>query len=247
MGILQDSISSHGAVVRHSYGFANPNALGMAMTILCMELIYVYGKYKVNRIIIIALTIAMLANYITDSRTSFFAIIIYIVLYKLYTIMPLLFENKLSNYLIKSCPLIIAVVITYLVKILHTVKGQNINDLLSNRIDLIEMFHKHFGIKWFGSHISAMEISLDSGYAYSLIGLGIVFSLMFLISYIKLLDILLRHKEYPLALIFISFAISAIGEKLWIYVDYNILMMTMIFLIYEKKYVNFLFSNHTTT
>ena len=241
IGLLTDVVGTRGDIVcRHSYGFSNPNALAMAVTILCFEFLYVYGHKKLKLKMCIVAIIMAIVSSVTDSRTCLFAVIIYMVLLLINSYIPLVTHNKFFLKAIQLTPFFLTLAIVYMIQsyILAPYSHESMlyDDLLSGRLYIASVYATLTSPSLLGNDISVLyDRTLDIAYASLLLSSGVVILILFLISYYILIKKLFLSGNFRLLLIYFCFCLMGIGEKLWLYVDYNLLILAFGMLLFQDK------------
>ena len=243
IGLLPDVTGARGeATIRHSFGFTNPNALALAVSIFCMEFMYVYNKKHIKTKCVFIFIVMFIATSVTDSRTSLYSVIFFMLLFLVNSYMPKLLQNKLFLRGVQFSPIILSFLIVYMIQEYSNNPFSNTSimydELLSGRIDIAAAYYKIFEPTLFGNDLSLnpyIDRSVDNFYVTLFLSSGIIVSIFFFIAYWRLIDKLYKLREMNLIFIFLSFTIMGISEKLWFFVDYNLLMMAFGMLLYSDK------------
>lgn len=213
--------------IKYDLGFSSPNTLGMNVFIMCLEMIYL-GRNKEKKLwILIASVILMfLVNIFTNSRTAIVAYAIFVILVFLCNHRKTIFDKKLVKRLIIFSPVIITIMVTalYFFLIQNPSIKQVVDQYSSGRFTNARIFIDRFPIALFGNDISILNQTCDVSIVYVLYSFGIVGALVYLVGFVKLLRCLYDRKNILLAIVFVCFLIYGVGEKLWLYSDYNIFM-----------------------
>lgn len=243
IGILQDVTGARGeTTVRHSFGFTNPNALALAVSIFCMEFMYVYNEKRLKLKCLFIFLVMYFVTSATDSRTSLYSVVFFMTLFLSNKFFPALIQNKFFLRSAQLAPIILSVMIIYMVQSYIDNPTSNMSimydELLSGRLDIAAVYSKLFDPALFGNNISAnafTDRSIDNFYITLFLSSGIIVSIWFFVSYWIVLQRLYKAGEMNLIFIFLSFTIIGISEKLWFFVDYNILMMAFGALLLKNK------------
>lgn len=243
LGILQDVTGARGEdTIRHSFGFTNPNALALAVSIFCMEFMYVYHRNHLKVKCLFVTLIMFITTSVTDSRTSLYTFVIFMALFFTNKLIPSLVRNKLFLITTQLTPILLSVLIIYMVNsYIDNPSSQTsimYNTLLSGRLDISAAYWKVFQPALFGNFVTGNGIidrSIDNFYVTLFISSGIIVALWFFVSYWILIKKLYNKGDMNLIFIFLCFTIMGISEKLWFFVDYNILMMAFGVLLYSNK------------
>lgn len=239
-GLLVDATFGRGdEAYRHSFGFSNPNTLSIAAFIMCMEFLYIYGnRHRLFKIALV-LAIVIIINHYTDSRTSLYAFIVFILLVRLYQVSPRLFMTNKVKRLIQFTPLAFALITLLLARSFMNDPMSDVaneyNDLTSGRIKIISIFATKYSPSFFGNDISPIDISLDNAYAYMWLCQGIVITILFFIGYWLVIERRFRQGDIMLVLILFSLATMGLAERLWTAIDYNLLMITFGVLFFRNE------------
>ena len=214
-------------IVKYSLGFSSPNTLGMDVFIMCLEMVYLVGDKKKGLLVLIASAVFMISiNIFTSSRTAIIAYIIFVLLVLLYRCRKKFFDKKLVRKMIVFSPLIITIVVTvfYFFLLNNPSIKQVVDQYTSGRFTNARIFIDRFPISLFGNDISILNQTCDISVVYILYSFGIIGASVYLIGFTKLLKFLYEKKEILLAIVFVGLFVYGIGEKLWLYPDYNIFM-----------------------
>lgn len=238
--IAPDNQSFVDGAIRHSLGFNNCNQFGMYIFIMIAEMIYL-NNAKLNFKIIPAIAILLLLEETTSgSRTVFAATLLLAAIIILNKINQKILNHKIIRTLIIMLPVIL-LLITLIATQLYA-EGvawmQQLDIILSGRLRIIDKFLDIYEIRLLGNDISATKITLDNLYAYSVISLGIIPTLAIIISYIGLQKRLYIKNERLLIIILTTFMIYGLSERLWLYPEYNAIVLIIKEFIYEKTTSN---------
>lgn len=172
IGILQDVTGARGeTTIRHSFGFTNPNALALAVSIFCMEFMYVYNKNYIKTKCVFIFIVMFIATSVTDSRTSLYSVVFFMILFLVNTYMPILVQNKFFLRGVQFAPILLSVMIIYMVQAYSENPSSNTSvmydELLSGRLDIAAAYYKLFEPALFGNDLSAnsfIDRSVDNFY-----------------------------------------------------------------------------------
>lgn len=236
VGIAPDKIFAFGDTIRHSFGFTNPNTLGMYFLIICFDLLYLNkDKNSLKKTMLIS-GIIILVNYLSGSRTVTLILLILIIFIWIIRKKEQVFEIHFLKAFITNSALIFAI-LTFIFSYLYKYENDmaiNLNNLLSNRLENILYCSANIVPSLFGSNISILERTLDSSYAYSLYGYGIILSIVLILMFRKLFKVLYKEKDYLLITIMFLFLVYGLSERLWLCIDYNIFMLVFYKVLYSK-------------
>lgn len=236
-GIAPDVQAYYGGTYRHSLGFTNPNALGMAVLILCLEILYLSDfKLNVGRLLIIC-ALFVFSDYFAGSRTTSAIIVLAIAMAWLYHRAPHVFRRRALRVPIFYGILLFAAFMFVAMFLFATGNpwARELNRSLSNRLYNMAFYAKVIPYSLFGRNITPYHLALDNAYGYAWFGLGAVAFALYMFSFIRLQRSLYRQNDIPLAIVMFCFAVYGMSERLWMNVDYNMLMMAFGKLLYEKR------------
>lgn len=236
-GIAPDAISyfPERGITRHSYGFQNSNHLGLLLTIVVLEYLYLKNmRITLWRGGIQILAIIIFSDYVSGSRTAEAVAMIALILAILNTIFPDVWYSSAAEKVMSwSFPFFS--MITAATAFLFSSGNpavKLIDQAMSGRIALIVKHYAYAGFSLFGTDISNVGRTLDSLYAYLWIGLGTVSFCAVLVAYILLVKRSLAMQCAPLALTLFCFSVYGLSERLWMNIDYNIMMLAFRELLY---------------
>ena len=235
-GIAPDVISVEYGVIRHSMGFTNPNTFGLACTILCYEWMYFNNMKMSLKLIVPVLPVLYITSVVAGSTTSVIVIVIGLILSTINKFRTSIFQSLEFSRIVRLSPLIFIITVFMLTNFYDSGNSflYGMNDFLSNRLFNISYHLGLSGISLFGSDISVNNLTLDTYYAYLLIGQGIINTIFYIIAYYLLARTLFEKHEYSLQIILFCFLIYGLSERLWASVDYNILMLMFTYLLYHN-------------
>ena len=152
------------------------------------------------------------------------AFIIYAALVILNKYREKVFRAKIVRHVITLSPIIIFVGVLCFFSYLQTNDSlrQIVDSYSSGRYTNARIYIENFPVRLFGNDITTTGITCDVYAIYLLYSLGIVGTIIYLIGFTRLIKYLYKRDNIPLILIFVTLFIYGIGEKLWIYPDYNI-------------------------
>lgn len=239
LGFLVDELGGRGKdLYRHSLGFSNPNTLSIAVMLMCMEFLYVYGETWQRLKMIVIMSIVLIINTFTDSRTSLFSFLLFIIMLRIHHYHPNFVRSLTFKRLVQIAPLVFSILTLLLVTAMMNGSSEGVREydkLSSGRIGIVALFALRFSPSLFGNNISSIDITLDNAYAYMWLSLGIIVVILYYIAYWILIDRLYKKEEYVLVIIFFSLAVMGMTERLWQLVDYDILMITFGLLLYDER------------
>lgn len=237
VGIAPDQIVMRDNIVRHSLGFANPNILGIVLSIYLFEFLYLQNLKLTIWTVFWFLSVVGFIYYITDSRSAILINLVLILLSWIYNFKPLLYKKTLTKKIFIYSFLIFALC-TFLAFNLYKL-GDNfaiiLNKLLSNRVERIYIFEKAFGFSLLGQNISSLDMSLDNLYAYIFFSFGFIAFLVCLILSVSLMKKLYALDDIPLIIMWVVFFLYGLSERIFILAEYNVFMLTFSYLLYSNK------------
>lgn len=231
-GIATDEVFFYNGIARHSLGFTNPNALGVAVYIVACDIVYLAGN-KINfKHISVLVIIALWLYYIARSRTAVTAIALLIILSIFYKLFPRIFHTKSVKALFICSPLVFTIMTYLCVKGLDSghQAAQLINVIMSNRGKAVLTATRMLKPTLLGQPIGqTLEHSLDNAYGFIWYDLGILISLLMLYATIKGMIRYFKTNNIMLCIIMFVFLAYGLSEHLWLFVDYNIFMLAWCF------------------
>lgn len=228
IGLATDNVFYYNGFARHSLGFTNPNALGVAVYILVCDIIFVVGnEIKIKHVIIITLIAGWLYS-VARCRTSVFAILLLVLLIILYKLFPRIYKTKIMKILFIIAPFALSF-LTYIgVKGLinnHPV-ALALDQLMTTRLSAVATFAVRLKPSFFGQPIGeTVALSMDNAYGFALYDLGILISIILLCLTVRAFNKYFRTQNIMLCIIMLSFIYYGLSEHLWLFVDYNIFML----------------------
>lgn len=206
---------------RYSFYLNHPNMYaGLVLWLSAMVLYLKYDTINIKYYMII-IGINILTYILTDSRTSFLAFVLLMILY--YVSKVIKGENKFLNVIIKYLPLLLGIIMISfsLFYKLNINIINKLNDLFSQRIFLLSAAIDKYGfsifpreidltekIKWISG--ARRELYIDSIYARSLIKYGIGYLIYLFYILTNLINKKTTNRELPFVALF---AIIGMMEK----------------------------------
>ncbi len=232
LGIAVDVVMTYNGIVRHSLGFTNPNALGIATFVLACDIFYVF-KMRMNwkRVLIIAgLSYWLFA--VARCRTAVYAIIALLIAAIIYTLYPRIFKNGFTKSVFYVTPIALALLTLIAVNayINNAAWAISVNDMMTGRIKAVANFARVLSPKLWGQPIGeTINHSLDNTYGFVWLDLGIIVFFLFIFAYFRLIKKNYQYDNIPLCIIFFVFMVYGLSEHLWINIDYNIFMLALFY------------------
>ena len=236
MGLAQDAViidAERG--VRHSLGFSNANQLGMSVLVISLELLYL-RKFKLKLATgLLLLGIVSILDFISGSRSATLLIYIAISVALVNTFWSRGITQ--SNTLFRASQLAgPALFILTMITLVSYQKGDpwalELNELLTNRIQIIDFFSTKYDPSLFGRNIAESGVSFDVLYAYLIFGYGLLIGIGYLVSLPLLIKRLHVRHEHGLVIVFLLLSIYGLSERLWLCVEYDAFMLAFSLLLY---------------
>lgn len=184
----------------------------------------------------------------TDTKTAYGLTIIAVVMWFLVTKLEKNIKiSRLGAILISVFPIFLMVLILYLS--FNSYKFNDINNLLSNRLDLGKQGINIFGIKLFGQpyfdvttgllhQLNGYYFTVDSALLRYLLHFGIISTVIMLALYQQLIWNLLKRKLYVRSAVIIIIFISAFSDPWFLNLSFNIFWITLNFLFIDFDFRN---------
>lgn len=239
IGIAPDVVAVYtDGTERHSYGFQNSNNIGLTLAIVLFEFLYLSGmKLKFSRYVFVGVIVAISA-YVSGGRTAW---IMYFVAIGFAIV---------NTYFADFCRLkIVEIIMTWSSIVFATLTAVGamlyrggsdfarlLNVMTSGRIGNIVYYSGLIKPNLFGNDLSAGNRTLDSLYAYLWLSLGVVAFALYMWSFIMLIKTAYRKRNVSGAIILFCFALYGLSERLWMSIDYNIMMLMYRELLYHDVF-----------
>ena len=228
IGFANDEVFYYNGIARHSLGFKNPNALGVAIYILVCDIIFMSGnKIKVKHLIVIILIAGWLYS-VARCRTAVYAILMLVILVILYKLFPNIYKVKFTKILFISVPFVLSYITYISVKglINYHPAALELDKLLSTRLSAVATFVVRLKPTIFGQPIGeTVAVSMDNAYGFVLYDLGILIAIILLLLTVKAFLKYFKTQNIMLCIIMLSFICYGLSEHLWLFIDYNIFML----------------------
>ena len=229
-GLAPDAQSWYAGDLRHSMGFKNANHHGMALAILCIEILYLFHmKFNLFGAASTAL-ILVYESMTSKSRTSEIIILFVLFLMLLNTLIPTFINSKPIRSLLILAPILFALLTSVFVFLY--IGNLNIaavvDKLLSGRIRLAATYFQVAPISLFGIIARRQTVLLDNAYAFLWIATGIVGFSLYIILLTRTIKNAIHKQDIPLALVFCCFSLYGLSERLWLAVDYNAFVLALV-------------------
>lgn len=253
LNVIPDWIYYRGDIVRHSLGFSYPTDCISFYLIIVLMYVYV-KKEKITIIEVLSLeTLNIFLYKYTDGRTSFLlitAILIIVIISKVKFIYNPLSKSillKISKIVSYCLPIFLFILYNFLtfMFIRNDNVAQKINIALTDRLQLTGSAYLNYGIPLFGDEIKwngwggygyrdKINITefkynfVDSSYAKLIFDIGIIPTLMIIVSYTIILVKNYKEKNYWLLLILLFILIWSFIEPRLIDITKNPLVLVLI-------------------
>lgn len=250
LGFIENVTLMRGNVERFSLGFSHPNQLGLRVFQLIACHCYVHrDRLRTQNYLYILLTILFLIR-IPNSKTAYIVTSVFLCMLLLYEFikthrpeyMKLYEKGILFGYV---CLNIFSIFFSYIdVKKFFILA--KIDSWMSSRFSLCHKVWLLYGVPILGQKVYVTEderrqagvqsrIWLDNAYVNILLRYGILFFLIFSISYFCLLKIVVLQKQYMLAIILFLYALYGVMENGIYMISHNIFLITFSILLYRKS------------
>lgn len=239
LGVAPNVVADYpDGTVRYSWGFQNTNHLALAIFIGCLELLYLWRMQVNGKRIFFILALMIFSDIASGSRTANLIGAMTLLCSILYTISPSIWTNRVIYFLVKFAVWFLAGLTAILT--IQFENGENwalkVDSLLSGRLKNIQFFHQKFGVTLWGNDLSTGGRTLDSIYGFLLLGLGVVGFLVFCIAITKLITVIYKKGDPSFGIVLLCLLIYGLSERLWMAVDYNILMIAFRELFYHDVF-----------
>lgn len=225
-----------GSIKRYTLGFSHPNIAGFYLFLLAVEYIYINRKKMKFQNYIFPIIMAVLIQVLTNSRTSFLALI-FVILAVLYinNSNNRLFNSKVFKFFGSNLFIILSLII-YIVVYLYNSGNElaiNLNELLSNRIFYYTNFINKYQIKLFGNSFDTYI--LDNSYLHLLLRFGLVTYIFYYLIFSKKIKDAFLKKDYTLVIIFIVMLFFGLMENSIYKSTFNIFLLSFSEIIFFKN------------
>lgn len=217
-------ISSVTKIGELSLWYFHHNTLGIVTTIMGLELLYVCRK-KTRFLAYLICIVILFFNYkIFNSRASFIALLITLVLFVIYRIFNKIFTNVVSRFILRNSFIFLLAISFILVYIYanNLEYGETLNNLFSSRLYLSQYYLDLYGTSAFGKPIisgaytiyidGVMYYTLDMGYVMSIVKYGFIGTFLIFILYNRTIKKLEEQNKYELILAITGMLIHGLME-----------------------------------
>ncbi|MCM1157444.1 MAG: hypothetical protein NC300_04035 [Bacteroidales bacterium] len=251
-GIIKTDITTVNRVVdgsvkeisKNSLGFLRPNATYRSFFILV--LLYYYLKYYSLKIVdfVVTILLASFFFYETECRTGFFCTVIFVVLVVLFKYLKL-HTNKVICEVVPFVPIAVFA-FSFVSASRYTGSSllwRAINELLSNRLHMANVYLKMYRPKMFGQYLlSTADIQeylvLDNGYLQMLLGYGVIVTILFLVSTFLVLKKMIRNGYIIEMILILIFCLYGFSEALLLDSAMNFSLMFYSSLLFKDSVYN---------
>lgn len=240
LGISTDFTAFYNGHTIHSIGFSNPNILGLHTFLLCTELLYIYRNKISASIIGITILLMSWSYYYSGCRTAIFMYVLSLLLFFVYSKNKDFFKNKIIKFFVIYSPIItsITVFIFYVLFVKNTAIGIGLDNILSARLSNIKFFSKMFPITLFGVDMSVANKSCDIAFVYILYSFGVIGFIFSIFFFQKIIRNFYKYNLIHLVILIYILILYGLSEKLWLFVDYNVLIVIFSFILLEQKEID---------
>lgn len=235
LGVLPDVTSYYEGRLRHSYGFLNPNHVGIDAFILIAEILYLSNLKIGFKNLFISFFILLVTDFMSGSRTAEIMNFIIIILAMIYSRWKWVYNGVFAKIILRYSTWMFSG-LTFALAWLYSLGISAIIALdivFSGRLSNIICYYDSLGISLFGGELLEVGRTNDSFYGFVLIGLGLVTFFLAMFAY-QHLEKKLCIINQPLAIVVFSFFLYGLSERLWMNVDYNIFMLAFAEVLYSK-------------
>lgn len=247
-GVIDEYTMYRGSTLRHSLGFSHPNHLGVRIFQLVVCRCYLRrNKLGVSDIIIVLLA-GNFVNVVSNSKTAYYALLIFTIMIFLHIILS---KKEALIERVISYTIVVAVAVNVLSVILSIidVKKYSILNLfdrvMSSRFSKCHKTVKYYGVPIWGQDVqktvkrhiigSFYNFWLDNAYMSILLRYGVVVFLIFSILYIAVMIYLKKEKQYMLLEILCLYAIYGVMENYLFSMSHNLFLLTLAYPIFRRE------------
>ena len=228
--------------VRYSLGFGHPNTLGMYLLNICADIAYLnYDKKRISLYILI-ISIAVFVNYVPRSRGASIAIILLIIFSY---IIPLIKNNQIFKIVAKNL-CVFFIIISFLSGLIFLQNKLGIlvklNEIFSNRINLIADFLKTYPITAFGNNFVNYNTNnlgnvytLDNAYITILLKYGLLVTIICSLMMNFNIRQALHNKKYAIIMCLLTYMFLGLMENGFYVLAYNPFLLSFSELICSNR------------
>lgn len=248
IGYLPDYVFNHDGAAAHSLGFPYYSKAPYILLYCIIEYMYI----KNNNLSWFKLILVLMINYvtykITTLRLSFYLFMIAWILFVLLVKLNLADLRKgRKKYIVCSFyPLAFIVTVWSALHFNMQEKfWREMNALLSGRLELSNTAFKKYPITLFGQHIEMQGnqyhvinpnyFYIDSGFIYSLLGYGLIFTILTILIYSYLFKFSCEKNDKAMFIWLVTIMIFTIINNTWVNVTYNPLLLYFMIVFRQNK------------
>lgn len=235
MGVINDYIYARGDVGAHCFGFSYYGSVPYYL--FYVFVIYLYLRRK--KISWIEIAIWGMLNYylykLCTVRLTFYLSIITLVFYVVFVKYELLNISKKFIIFITKFVFGGSILVIYYTMVKYDVRVSlwyKLNEILSGRLKYVNDAYNQYGIKLWGQYIkmnghSVFEKSryghfyIDSGFAYSLLGYGLIFTVVVVLLYTSIYTKSCKNNDKMMFVWVTVVLIFSFINNTWVALEYN--------------------------
>lgn len=227
----------------YSLSFYHPNTAGTLLFEFCMLYIYHHRRKITYAKCAFIMFVGVMTFMLTKSRSSSFLMIAvaFVCIYRL--VFKKVNTKEYPKYFGKMLTTILVATVAACVYIAVTPGFENETTFLTGRISQIAVYYAYYGLKVWGQPLAAyggtdveklMETNLytlDTAYAYLLIGFGVIIFIIFIYLLIRQIQYEVLVNDFYVLLILAAYVVIGISETSlirWVYNPMLLLFSTQI-------------------
>lgn len=228
LGLSDSGLQRRGSI---ALGYGSPNVAAQIIFIMCLLWIVELGDSINYRHFIFLFIINAVSLFLTNSRTSFFLLLITPIGFEIMKRTAVKrIDGKFIRLFIYACPFLVAGFSYVTAKLLETSNSMlYLDTLLSNRIFLNYYAFKNNALTWFGQNVNLHDssgtvynnirnmhnwsVTVDNTYVVSLIVMGIIPTAILLAGYVFVVKKALINKDNTILLVAVSLALYGFSES----------------------------------
>ena len=246
VGIVPKRVFYRGSAIAHSFGFGYYNVVPFTYFFLVLEFLYLKAirNKKANWFeLIILFGLNYVLYKLSTLRLAFYLVCIVIGLY--------IILIKFNMFKLKAKPLVVSCSLTFPLLFFFSIWSNsayntsspmflNMNRLLSDRLNLGHQALDMFSINLFGHYIQTIKTAneyfyVDSGFLFSLLGYGLLFTGMALCIYTYLCHYAAKNNKKMLFIWLSSVAVFSVINNTWISLYMNPILLYFPILLKNKE------------
>ena len=229
-GIISSiDVITESGVVKKALGFFHPNTL--AIYLFYINLLFWYMNSNKAISVVFSIINFIISYFVCYSRTASYLILLFCFIQILMIIVQkyrgqfarLIWKTILIGSIIASLSMFVSFIV-----INSKFDTKILNSILSGRVNLINAYFNYYGLSLFGQKIGLGSeffkygmSTLDNSYVHLLIHFGIIFFIIYTISYIKLIISLIKDNQKQKLISVVIYLIYGIFETVAIRFDFN--------------------------